>query len=211
MVKILFLEILFLLHVSSLLCQTIIKGDIRTNKNQLVIGANIYFKGTIEGTNSDEQGRFLLSTNLTGNKILVVSCIGYKTHEEPVKLQNNTTELSITIFENDVELNEVTVYAGTFEAGDKKKSVVLNRLDMATNPIGFGDALSVIRTLPGTSNPGDEGGLFVRGGEQNETKTFVDGLMVQSPYTAKMPNVPVRGRFSPMLFRGTVLWGSAAW
>ena len=113
MVKILFLEILFLLHVSSLLCQTIIKGDIRTNKNQLVIGANIYFKGTIEGTNSDEQGRFLLSTNLTGNKILVVSCIGYKTHEEPVKLQNNTTELSITIFENDVELNEVTVYAGT--------------------------------------------------------------------------------------------------
>ena len=204
MVKIVLLEILFLLKVSSLLCQIIIKGDIRTDKNQPVIGANIYFKGTIEGTNSDEHGRFLLSTNLTGDKILVVSCIGYKTHEEPVKLQINVTELSITIFDNDIELKEVTVYAGTFEAGDKKKSVVLNRLDMATNPIGFGDALSVIRTLPGTSNPGDEGGLFVRGGEQNETKTFVDGLMVQSPYTAKMPSVPVRGRFSPMLFRGTV-------
>ena len=204
MVKIVFLEILLLLEGSSLFCQTIIKGEIQSNKNQPVIGANIYFKGTVEGTNSDGQGRFLLSTNLTGDKILVVSCIGYKTHEEPVSLQNNTTELSITIFENDIELNEVTVYAGTFEAGDKKKSVVLNRLDMATNPIGFGDALSVIRTLPGTSNPGDEGGLFVRGGEQNETKTFVDGLMVQSPYTAKMPSVPVRGRFSPMLFRGTV-------
>jgi len=204
MVKIVFLEILLLLEGSSLFCQTIIKGEIQSNKNQPVIGANIYFKGTVEGTNSDGQGRFLLSTNLTGDKILVVSCIGYKTHEEPVSLQNNTTELSITIFENDIELNEVTVYAGTFEAGDKKKSVVLNRLDMATNPIGFGDALSVIRTLPGTSNPGDEGGLFVRGGEQNETKTFVDGLLVQSPYTAKMPSVPVRGRFSPMLFRGTV-------
>ena len=204
MVKIVLLEILFLLQVSSLLCQTTIKGNIQTDKNQPVIGANIYFKGTIEGTNSDEQGKFLLSTNLTGDKILVVSCIGYKTHEEPVKLQNNVIELSITIFENDVELKEVVVYAGTFEAGDKKKSVVLNRLDMATNPIGFGDALSVIRTLPGTSNAGDEGGLFVRGGEQNETKTFIDGLMVESPYTAKMPSVPVRGRFSPMLFRGTV-------
>ncbi len=204
MVKIIFLEILFLLEGSSLFCQTIIKGAIQTHKNQPVTGANIYLKGTIEGTNSDEQGRFTLSTSLSGDKILVVSCIGYKTYEEPVKLQNNTTELLITIFENDVELNEVTVYAGTFEAGDKKKSVVLNRLDMATNPIGFGDALSVIRTLPGTSNAGDEGGLFVRGGEQNETKTFVDGLMVASPYTAKMPSVPVRGRFSPMLFRGTV-------
>ena len=204
MVKIIFLEILFLLEGSSLFCQTIIKGAIQTNKNQPVTGANIFLKGTIEGTNSDGQGRFTLSTSLSGDKILVVSCIGYKTYEEPVKLQNNTTELSITIFENDVELNEVTVYAGTFEAGDKKKSVVLNRLDMATNPIGFGDALSVIRTLPGTSNAGDDGGLFVRGGEQNETKTFVDGLMVASPYTAKMPSVPVRGRFSPMLFRGTV-------
>ena len=134
----------------------------------------------------------------------MISCIGYKTHEEAVSLQNSITELTINLSDNDVELKEVTVYAGTFEAGDKKKSVTLNRIDMATNPIGFGDALSVIRTLPGTSNAADEGGLFVRGGVQNETKTFVDGLMVKSPYTAKMPNVPVRGRFSPMLFRGTV-------
>lgn len=196
--------ILFLLQINSLLCQTTINGNILNDKNQPVIGANIYFKGTIEGTNSDEQGKFLLKTNLTGEQILTVSSIGYKTHEEPVKLQNNAIELSITILENDVELKEIVVYASTFEAGDKKKSVVLNRLDMATNPIGFGDALSVIRTLPGSSNAGDEGGLFVRGGEQNETKTFIDGLMVESPYTAKMPNVPVRGRFSPMLFRGTV-------
>jgi hypothetical protein len=204
MLKIVLLTIVFILQNSNLLCQTIIKGIIQSFNNQPVIGANIYFKGTIEGTNSDGQGNYLLSTKLTGNMILVVSCIGYKTHEEPVKLQNNIIELSIKIAENEVELKEVTVYASTFEAGDKKKSVVLSRLDMATNPIGFGDAISVIRTLPGTSNAGDEGGLFVRGGEQNETKTFIDGLIVESPYTAKMPSVPVRGRFSPMLFRGTV-------
>jgi hypothetical protein len=204
MKKIILLEILLTFQISSLFCQTTINGIVQSNRNLPVIGANVYLKETIEGTNSDENGKFTLTTKKTGDWILVVSCIGYKSHEEAVKLQNNVTELSITIYENEVELKEVTVYAGTFEAGDKKKSVVLNRLDMATNPIGFGDALSVIRTLPGTSNPGEDGGLFVRGGEQNETKTFVDGLMVQSPYTAKMPSVPVRGRFSPMLFRGTV-------
>ncbi|HUX56427.1 MAG TPA: carboxypeptidase-like regulatory domain-containing protein [Bacteroidales bacterium] len=170
----------------------------------LTLMRNIYFKGTIEGANSDEQGKFLLSTDLTGDKILVVSCIGYKTHEEAVKLQNIDIGLIVTLSENEVELREVTIYAGTFEAGDKKKSVVLNRLDIATNPIDFDDAIGAIRTLPGTSNAGDEGGLFVRGGEQHETKTFVDGLLVESPYTAKLPSVPVRGRFSPMLFRGTV-------
>ena len=98
MKKIISLEILFFLQVSSLLCQTIIKGNIQTDKNQPVIGANIYLKGTIEGTNSDDQGRFTLSTNMTGDKILVVSCIGFKSHEEPVKLHNDVTELSITLF-----------------------------------------------------------------------------------------------------------------
>jgi CarboxypepD_reg-like domain len=192
------------MQISSLFCQTTIKGIIHSNKNQPVIGANVYLQGTIEGTNSDDQGSFSLTTDLTGDITLAVSCIGYKTHTEPLSLRNDTIELVINLAENDIELKEVVVYAGTFEAGDKKKSVVLNKIDMATNPVGFGDALSVLRTLPGTSNAGDEGGLFVRGGEQNETKTIIDGLMVESAYTAKMPNVPVRGRFSPMLFRGTI-------
>lgn len=204
MTKFIITTVLLFLEAGSLFCQTTIKGSIQTGKNQPVIGANIYFKGTIEGTNSDAQGNFLLTTDLTGDMTMAVSCIGYKTHEQPVKLPNDTIELVINLSENDVELKEIVVYAGTFEAGDKKKSVVLNKIDMATNPVGFGDALSVLRTLPGTSNAGDEGGLFVRGGEQNETKTIIDGLMVESPYTAKMPSLPVRGRFSPMLFRGTI-------
>jgi hypothetical protein len=196
--------LLLFLWISNLLCQTTIKGIIHTVKSQPVIGANIYLKATIEGTNSDEQGSFSFTTDQTGDIKMVVSCIGYKTHEELLRLQNDTIDLKVTLAENDIELKEIIVYAGTFEAGDKKKSVVLNKLDMATNPVGFGDALSVLRTLPGTSNAGDEGGLFVHGGEQNETKTIIDGLMVESAYTAKLPNVPVRGRFSPMLFRGTV-------
>jgi len=204
MIKFIIIFFLLLLRTTSLVCQTTIKGRVLNNKHQPVEGANIYFKGTIEGTNSDVQGNYSLASGLEGKKIMVVSCIGYKTLEQPVKLLNDTIELIINLSENDIELKEIVVYAGTFEAGDKKKSVVLNKIDMATNPVGFGDALSVLRTLPGTSSAGDEGGLFVRGGEQNETKTIIDGLMVESAYTAKMPNVPVRGRFSPMLFRGTI-------
>ncbi|MFH0843684.1 MAG: TonB-dependent receptor [Bacteroidota bacterium] len=204
MIKIIIIFFLLFLQVSNLFSQTIITGNIKTDKNQHVSGANIYLKGTIEGTNSDEQGNFLLSTDLRGEVVMVASCIGYKANEEPLDLRNDTIDLVIILRENDVELKEIVVYAGTFEAGDKKKSVVLNKLDMATNPVGFGDALSVLRTLPGTSNAVDEGGLFVRGGEQNEARTIIDGLSVESAYTAKMPNVPVRGRFSPMLFRGTV-------
>jgi hypothetical protein len=43
---------------------------------------------------------------------------------------------------------------------------------------------------------GEDGRLFVRGGEANETQTFVDGIRC-SPYNATIGNVPTRGRFSP--------------
>jgi len=50
---------------------------------------------------------------------------------------------------------------------------------------------------------GEEGMLFVRGGDSHETKTYMDGMLVQSPYFSKMPDVPTRGRFSPLLFSET--------
>lgn len=49
---------------------------------------------------------------------------------------------------------------------------------------------------------GEDGRLFVRGGEANETQTFVDGIRVAQPYGATTNNLPTRGRFSPFLFSG---------
>ncbi len=51
---------------------------------------------------------------------------------------------------------------------------------------------------------GEDGGLFVRGGEGNEARTFIEGLLVHKPYTSRMPDLPARGRFSPVLFSGTM-------
>ncbi len=51
---------------------------------------------------------------------------------------------------------------------------------------------------------GETGRLFVRGGADYETKTFMDGMLVQSPYTSNQPDIPVRGRFSPFLFNGMI-------
>ena len=56
---------------------------------------------------------------------------------------------------------------------------------------------------PGTQQVGEDGRLFVRGGESSETRTYIDGMLVQNPYGSKVPDIPSRGRFSPMLFTGT--------
>jgi vitamin B12 transporter len=49
---------------------------------------------------------------------------------------------------------------------------------------------------------GEEGKLFVRGGAASETRTYLDGLPVQSPYGGAVSGVPARGRFAPTLFKG---------
>jgi hypothetical protein len=76
-------------------------------------------------------------------------------------------------------------------------------LDILTTPGGEGDIYGAFNSMPGTSVVGEEGGLFVRGGEGYEAKTFMDGMLVQNPYTSSMPDLPIRGRFSPNLFTGT--------
>ena len=64
------------------------------------------------------------------------------------------------------------------------------------------DIIAALQTLPGTQTVGESGRLFVRGGESDETQTFVDGIRVAQPYGATTQNIPTRGRFSPFLFSG---------
>lgn len=202
--KFIFLVTIQIILSTGLFGQSIIIGSVITKKGKSVAGANIYIKSSFEGTSSNASGNFSFKTNLSGAQVLITSFLGYHSIEKPIVLINDTIHFSFILSENKAQLDEVVITAGTFEAGDEKKSAVLSTLDMATNSQGFGDIYMALNSLPGTSTVDDEGGLFVRGGERYETKTFIDGLLVESSYTTKMSSVPVRGKFSPMLFRGTV-------
>ncbi len=199
-----FLFFLLLAQINMVCSQTTISGSIHDSKGEAVPGANIYFEKTFKGTSSDSTGKYILTTPLAGKSVLIISFMGYESHRQTIELNNNPITLNITLKENKKELGEVLITVGTFAAGDKSKSAVLSTLDLATSSGGFGDIISAISSLPGTSNAGEEGGLMVRGGERYETATIIDGMAASDAFTAKMPNVPVRGRFSPVLFRGTV-------
>ena len=100
-------------------------------------------------------------------------------------------------------LNAVVVTAGMFEASDEKKMVMLKPLDIVTTAGGNADIVSVMQLLPGSNRVGEKEGLFVRGGSANETKTVIDGMIVQNPFFSSTPDVPQRGRFDPFMFKGT--------
>jgi len=184
--------------------QTTISGVIKDDKGITLPGANIYFKGTYVGTSSDADGTFKIETKLTGKQILLVEFLGFETVSKELVLANETIQLELILKEAFNKLEAVTITAGTFEAGDKRKSVVLSPIDMVTTAGAIGDVYGALKMLPGvTANP-ESGKLFVKGGSSEESQTYINGLLVHVPYNSSVPNMGTRGRFNPFIFGGTV-------
>jgi len=194
---------LFTLTQVSLVAQTRITGQVMDANGEGLTGANIYLEGTYDGSTSDLEGKFVLESTETGEQVLNIDFIGFKGFQKTIILEGSTIVLSqITLKEELNELTAVTITAGTFEAGDKKKSIALSSIDMVTTDGSSGDVYGALQALPGTTTVGESGRLFVKGGDSRESKTFIDGTLVYVPYSSSSPNNSVRGRFSPFMFSG---------
>lgn len=181
--------------------QTKVTGKVLDEKNNPIIGANVFIEGSYDGGSTNEKGEFLFTTEEKGSKILSVSFLSYETAKIPVDLANYEFK-TIKLKDNVNMLDAVVINAGTFEAGDKAKVTVLKPLDIVTTAGSNADIVAALQTLPGTQTVGESGRLFVRGGESDEAQTYVDGIRVAQPYGATTQNLPTRGRFSPFLFSG---------
>jgi hypothetical protein len=185
--------------------QTTITGTITDTRGEGLIGANIYLEGTYDGTSSGDSGSFVLLTSEVGKHVLRIEFIGFESFNTELSLDESPISIPIVeLKEAFNELNAVTISAGTFEAGDKKKSISLSPIDMVTTAGSQGDVFGALKSLPGTTTVGESGKLFVKGGHSRESKTYIDGTLVYVPYSSTSPNNSVRGRFSPFMFSGTM-------
>lgn len=190
-----------LLFNLTIFSQNTISGKVLDEKGKPVSGANVFIEGTYDGASTTEMGDFSFTTAAKGNQTLVVSFLIYETSKTVIDVatfQNKTIKLRESV----TSLDAVVITAGTLEAGDKARVSVLKPLDIVTTAGSAGNIIAALQTLPGTQSVGEDGRLFVRGGEANETQTFVDGIRVAQPYGATTNNLPTRGRFSPFLFSG---------
>ncbi|MBC5994957.1 TonB-dependent receptor [Pontibacter cellulosilyticus] len=184
--------------------QYTITGQVLDTKGQPVIGANVFIKDSYDGTSSGTDGSFTFTTAATGAQTVAASSLGYESQEQSINISaTGEAKVYFKLKEKLSQLTAVTITAGAFEAGDEKRSTILSSLDIATTAGATADIYGAINTLPGAQRVGEEGKLFVRGGDSYETKTFIDGLLVQKPYNSSVPDLPARGRFSPFMFSGT--------
>ncbi|RYY56697.1 MAG: TonB-dependent receptor [Chitinophagaceae bacterium] len=198
--------LLLLLGVSGTAgAQVTIRGTITGSKGQPIPNASIVLKDTYDGATADSAGRFSFTSTEKGNHVLEVSSANYRPLQYPLNLDNPVPELKLQLKEEISELRAVVLTAGTFEASDRKRAgVVLDPIDIVTTASANGDVTGALKTLPGAQQVGESEGLFVRGGTAAETKTFIDGTLVNNFFFSSVPNVAQFSRFSPFLFKGTV-------
>ena len=96
-----------------------VRGVIKDETGEPIIGATVRVKGKSEGTVSDFDGNF--SLDVTGDNTLQISYIGYQTQEIAIGKQHH---FSIVLEEDKKILNEVVVIGyGTQKKGDITSSV----------------------------------------------------------------------------------------
>src|SRR5260221_12353999 len=194
------LATVIVLHLSA---QTKIKGVVRDSKGEAIPGVNILVKGSYDGASSSDDGSFSFATEEKGAQIIAASFVGYKTFEQQIELNGHEVDLSIKLQEEINQLDAVVISAGSFTAGEERRRTILKAVDIATTAGATADIAGALNTLPGTQKVGESGRLFVRGGDSNETRTFIDGMAVFNAYGPSALNTPSRGRFLPFMFKGT--------
>ncbi|UOQ71807.1 TonB-dependent receptor [Hymenobacter cellulosilyticus] len=198
----LFLLLLTLAFATQAQTTTTLTGTVRDASGQPLPGANVFLKTTFDGASTDTLGRFRFSTRSTGTLPLVVTLLGYQLQEQPVALTGTAQRFTITLKAVRNQLGDVVITSGTFEASDTKRNTTFSSRDVVTTAGASADVAGALNTMPGTTRNGEEGKLFVRGGAAGETRQYLDGVPLQSPYNAAVSGMPARGRFSPMLFKG---------
>ena len=180
--------------------QTSVNGTVRDAQGPLT-GVNVFVVGTLDGSITDSLGRFSFVTGRTGELTLRAVLLGY----EEVTLTASGAglrNLEIRMREQAASLDEVVVTASTYSLGKSDRIKTMDALDVVMSGNSCGDLVAALQTLPGTQKVGEDGKLYVRGGESEECQTYVNGMHVLVPYSTNVEGQAQRGRFSPFLFKG---------
>ena len=155
--------ILMLLVACQAMSQTTVTGIV-TDGHEGLAGANVFIIGTIDGCLTDSLGRFSFQTNKTGSLTLRVTFIGY---DDYTLTTSQPTDLHITMHERATTIDEVVVTASTYSFGKSDNFKTMDALDVVMAGNSCGDIVAALQTLPGTQKVGENGKLYVRGGESD--------------------------------------------
>ena len=119
-----------------------IKGTVKDRSGEPIIGANVYVKGTTNGVVTGVDGDF--SIQVSSSDILVISFIGFKNVEVPVKDQ---LVIHVSLAEDSELLDEVVVTALGIKR--EKKALGYAMQEIKTEGLTENRSVSVANMLQG--------------------------------------------------------------
>lgn len=186
-----------------------------TSHGAPVTGVNVFDLETLDGsvTGADGQFRFAIADAARSTIHLIARRIGYRPADTTFAITADSVVVSLDAL---TALAVMTVQAGRYTA-NATRTTNLTPIEVASIPGSNADINSAIKTLPGVQNADEGNGLFVRGGDFTETRIFVDGAPLFTPYQFEAPTGSVAGSINPFLTDGITFssggfgaeWGNA--
>ena len=207
----LFLSFLLLLISISAFSQhkTMISGKVLSTEKTTVDFATVYLKGTNYGGTTNEEGIYHLQAP-AGEYTLVVSAIGYKTVEKPVKLmRGERTKMNVVISPQATELDEVGVVSNGVTRLKRSafNAVALDTKALQNSTQNLSEALA---QAPGmkireSGGVGSDMQLMMDGFTGKHIKIFIDGVPQEGVGSSfGLNNIPVNYAERIEVYKGVV-------
>lgn len=176
--------VLFLLSIAAF-AQGIITGSVSdAETGEALIGVSLSVKGTATGTASDMDGKFSFAPSVSGNQVLVVSYVGYKTQELPILISGKDINVGAIKLESEaMGLEGVEIIASV--AVDRQTPVAVSTIrslqieERASNQ----EFPELLKSTPGVYTTKSGGGygdsrINIRGFSSVNVAVMINGIPV---------------------------------
>ena len=189
--------------------KTMISGKVLSTEKTTVDFATVYLKGTNYGGTTNEEGIYHLQAP-AGEYTLVVSAIGYKTVEKPVKLmRGERTKMNVVISPQATELDEVVVVSNGVTRLKRSafNAVALDTKALQNSTQNLSEALA---QAPGmkireSGGVGSDMQLMMDGFTGKHIKIFIDGVPQEGVGSSfGLNNIPVNYAERIEVYKGVV-------
>lgn len=162
----------------------LLSGVVRDSVGEPVELANVALLGTGGGTMTDADGTFSLEIPSGRSFTVVVSCVGFRTEQFAVKLQEGESRSRDISLRKDIRsIKEVSVSAR------QERASTFHRIDVADltyMPSTTGKVEAIIKSQAGVSTNNELSSQYsVRGGNFDENLVYVNDIEIYRPFLVR--------------------------
>jgi hypothetical protein len=163
-----------------------ISGYIREKSTgEVLIGANVYLKGTSVGTTTNAYGYYSLTVP-EGDYLFVFSFIGFQTETRQLSLDGSKS-ITVDLEKANVEISEVEIIESNKESDLRNNylseiKLSPKQLNQLPGFVGDVDVIKALQVIPGIKSFGDGSAFFyVRGGGSDQNLLLIDEAPIYNP------------------------------